>query len=339
MQLHEVDIPLICPACRSPRLSGSAERFHCKGCRRDYPVRHGIPDFRLADDPYADREAEHLARVLPIYNSDRATYLDMVELKYARAGASEDLQHAYMAYDTAKLERGAERLRQFEMLLREAGRAGVVTGRRCLDIGTGSGGTLSALAGRFDLAVGVDVSLVELLYAKKFLEDHPNTLPVCASAEALPFAPEAMDLINATDVIEHVPSAGRMLREMRRLLSPQGRLFFNSPNRFSLMSPEPHARLWGMGFLPRALMQPYVQLRRRGEYKQICLLSYFELERLLTEVFGERFLIHGMILDRADPEAPLRRRVVQRLPFLLQALNRYLKPVIPHYQVAVLPVS
>jgi hypothetical protein len=57
--------------------------------------------------------------------------------------------------------------------------------------------------------------------------------------------------------------------------------FFSTPNRFSL-GPEPCVRLWGVGFLPRLLAEGYVRSVKGISYRNIHLLSYFQLRRLLS---------------------------------------------------------
>jgi len=47
---------------------------------------------------------------------------------------------------------------------------------------------------------------------------------------ALPFARNSFDVITMFDVIEHIPSVDAYLAELRPLLSPGGRLIFQTPN-------------------------------------------------------------------------------------------------------------
>jgi hypothetical protein len=53
-----------------------------------------------------------------------------------------------------------------------------------------------------------------------------------------------------------------------------------TPNRFSL-APEPHVGVWGVGFLPRRLMEPYVQLMRKIDFRAIQTLGLSEWKRLI----------------------------------------------------------
>ena len=48
--------------------------------------------------------------------------------------------------------------------------------------------------------------------------------------EALPFAPASFDLVTANNVMEHVREPESVLREVRRILAPNGVFLFHTPN-------------------------------------------------------------------------------------------------------------
>src|SRR5262249_46083131 len=67
---------------------------------------------------------------------------------------------------------------------------------------------------------------------------------------------------------------------------PGGRLFLASPNRFSL-APEPHVQVWGVGYLPRRWMAPYVRWSRGVDFRAVRTLGVGAWRRLLrTSPFG-----------------------------------------------------
>ncbi len=57
---------------------------------------------------------------------------------------------------------------------------------------------------------------------------------VIASVLALPFASATFDGVICTEVIEHVPEPERALREIHRLLKPQGRVYITVPMSWAL---------------------------------------------------------------------------------------------------------
>jgi SAM-dependent methyltransferase len=192
-----------------------------------------------------------------------------------------------------------------------------------LDIGCGAGSALFGLARRARLAVGLDILLTDLLLAKKRFAEAgtANVTLVCASALELPFADECFGLANATDVIEHVPDQGRLLGEVRRVLRPGGLFFFNSPNRFTLVTREPHVKLWGVGWLPRRWMEPYVRWRLGKPYRSKRLLGLRELRRLVCSAFGPHFAVRSLL-----PRGRLARA-------LLRPAEALARPLLPQHNV------
>ena len=89
------------------------------------------------------------------------------------------------------------------------------------------------------------------------------------------------------------------MNEVNRVLRLGGAIVLNSPNRFSLVAPEPHVGIWGLGFLPRAWMDPVCKMLGKGGYKGKRLLSLPELRRLLRANFPN----HQVVSRRSNPSA------------------------------------
>ena len=94
-----------------------------------------------------------------------------------------------------------------------------------LEIGPGPGVLFSQLAERYALTVGLDVSPRMLRYAQRRLRHQalPDRL-VEADAARLPFVNRAFDDVVLTFVFSAIPDGPGALREMHRILRPQGRL-------------------------------------------------------------------------------------------------------------------
>ncbi|HEY8061533.1 MAG TPA: methyltransferase domain-containing protein, partial [Gemmatimonadales bacterium] len=153
-----------------------------------------------------------------------------------------------------------------------------------LDLGCGAGMLARAMHNRFDLCVGADIGFRWLVVARHGLEE--AGLPVnliCCCADHLPFVDGAFDTVASVSLLEHLPDAPAVLAECSRVLAPAGRVFVWTTNRFSL-APEPHVRIWGVGFLPRRWMPAYVRWRRGLAYDKKHLLSRGELARGLSGV-------------------------------------------------------
>jgi SAM-dependent methyltransferase len=102
----------------------------------------------------------------------------------------------------------------------------------------------------------------------------------CAYAETLPVATETLGAVTLYDVIEHVADVRRTIAEADRVVMPGGHIAISTPNRFSIAA-EPHVFLWGVGWLPRPLQEPYVRWRSGRPYRGTRLLSTREMSREL----------------------------------------------------------
>jgi len=103
----------------------------------------------------------------------------------------------------------------------------VTQGRpNALDVGCGTGAVLSAFAHQAD-ATGIDMSLEAI----RFCRGRGHTRLAAASAVGLPFAPEGFDVVMMFDVLCHrnIVDKKAPLREIHRILKPQGILLMNLP--------------------------------------------------------------------------------------------------------------
>ncbi len=120
-------------------------------------------------------------------------------------------------------------------------------GDKVLDVGVGTGRLLGKLKGNFK-KFGVDISSKYLKLAKS------QNIDVCmAFVEELPYSDSSFDLIVTTDVLEHVLDLNTAVKEILRVLKPDGTLIVRVPYKESL----------------KAYMQSdykYVHLRNFDEY-------------------------------------------------------------------------
>lgn len=109
-------------------------------------------------------------------------------------------------------------------------RAGVAVGGRVLDAGCGGGGMPLSLAEHADEVVGIDPinrfgdAGVKLARERQLTRLHF----LRADGMALPFPAETFDLVLSHAVIEHVADAPLYLRECRRVLKRDGRIFLST---------------------------------------------------------------------------------------------------------------
>lgn len=105
----------------------------------------------------------------------------------------------------------------------------VISGAKILDIGC-SGGLMRKFLQEQGLNLsyyGLDL-IIEALRANK--RYHSNVNLFNASATELPFQNESFEYIISAETLEHIPDTVKTLREVYRVLKPQGRAILSVPN-------------------------------------------------------------------------------------------------------------
>ena len=264
---------LCCPICKRD-LAGDADRYRCEACARDYPIVVGIADLRVYPDPHLSIAEDHEKGR---HIEERAAEMSFAELlrfywdRLAKAPPPAPLRQRFIRHVLDDEER-ARRLP-----------IGDATSRACLDVGCGAGALPAVLAERFGEVVAADIGFRWLVLARKRLrEANAAAMLVCCCSDYLPFRDRSFDLVTAISLLEHTRDARATIADCARVCDDSARLFVVSTNRFSL-APEPHVRIWGLGFLPRRWMPRIVWWRRRLSYDKLHLLSLAEVRRLLDE--------------------------------------------------------
>jgi SAM-dependent methyltransferase len=193
------------------------------------------------------------------------------------------------------------------------------------------------MAERFGRIVGIDVSFAHLIVARRRCREASldNVALICATAEALPFADGTFELINATDVVEHVPQQSAFLLEGYRVLAAGGCFCFNSPNRYNIFGPEPHVNLWGVGFhAPPMDARVCAVVQGHGLCRQAAAVIP-GVAAPAGRTRGMQYRIHGTAIRRSSARRGWKHRLAFRWPWLVAVANRALKPFVPQYEVVV----
>jgi ubiquinone/menaquinone biosynthesis C-methylase UbiE len=139
------------------------------------------------------------------------------------APADGDVAHLIMALDTQAKQPGVR-------LLRDWARAALAAhpGERAVDIGSGTGEELQALAdavGAGGEAVGVDPIPGLLAEAtRRAAESGSSARFVAGDAYSLPFEESTVDVVRCERVLQHLEEPERAVAEIARVLRPGGRV-------------------------------------------------------------------------------------------------------------------
>jgi ubiquinone/menaquinone biosynthesis C-methylase UbiE len=153
-----------------------------------------------------------------------------------------------------------------------------------LNVGGSTGIIDNYLARHFRSVIGVDIDAGAIEHAKQMYERENLTFEI-GDAMALMYPDNSFDVAICSQVYEHVPDAGAMMKEIFRVLKPEGVCYFAANNR--IMWNEPHYGLPLLSVVPRPLAHFYIRLARKAHYYHELHLTYWGLRRLVR-----KFTIH-----------------------------------------------
>ena len=286
----------VCPRCRG-ELEVRRDAYACPGCGVSYPVVLGIPDFRVAPDPWIGMEDDRAKARRVIDASEGMDLRASVEAYWSMTPTTPvALARRFTEYVAGGERRAAEWLDSIGTSEPKP------PAGPWLEIGCASGDLLAVCAERGIRAVGVDVAMRWLVLARRrsTLQRVPQTL-VCANGEALPFRDRAFARVVSVGTLEHCQSAATVIAESARVLETGGDTLGRTTNRFSLL-PEPHVDVWGVGFVPRRWADAYVRWRSGQRYLHHHPLSRRELVQALRRAGFTRVRVQPAHMLRSDRE-------------------------------------
>ena len=195
---------------------------------------------------------------------------------------------------------------------------------KLLDLGCGTGLTLAFLAQVFPNSTGCDVGAKEVVATKTILKDHGLKIPLIKyNGKKLPFADSFFDIVTFIEVIEHVDNPDMVLKEIERVLKPDGVLHITTANKWWPI--EPHFKLPFLSYLPKKMADWYVSVFKRGSsYQNIKLPSYSQFFKMVNKHFEVKDITLEVIADYEKfGLAKERGQAIALLGRTLKILNRF----------------
>lgn len=104
----------------------------------------------------------------------------------------------------------------------------LIRGQRVLDVACGSGFGIKILSSVSPVIVGVDYSFEAVNFAKQnFMRRIDGG--VLANACSVPFADNSFDTVVSFETIEHLKEPVKFLKEIKRVLAPNGKFYISTP--------------------------------------------------------------------------------------------------------------
>jgi O-antigen biosynthesis protein len=119
---------------------------------------------------------------------------------------------------------------ELEHLHRYVAACQLAGGKSVLDLASGEGYGAAMLAVTAAKVIGVDIDETAVAHARKRYP-HLKLEFACGSCAAIPLPDASIDLVVSFETIEHHDQHKEMLREIKRVLRPDGALLISSPDK------------------------------------------------------------------------------------------------------------
>lgn len=128
-------------------------------------------------------------------------------------------------------------------------------GLTALDIGCSTGFISDELHKAGAKVTGLDIDEPGLTAARERFGDKIDF--ICAGGEDIPTPPQSFDIVIFNHIYEHVEDADAVMRDIRRVLRPDGVVYLGLGNRLGII--EPHYKLPFLSWLPKQAADRYVR--------------------------------------------------------------------------------
>ena len=108
----------------------------------------------------------------------------------------------------------------------------LVADRDVLDIACGQGYGSALMASTARRVTGVDVAIEVIHYARKTYNTNERLSFLVGEATHIPLPDASVDVVVSFETIEHIVEHAEMMREIKRVLRPDGMLIMSSPDKY-----------------------------------------------------------------------------------------------------------
>jgi SAM-dependent methyltransferase len=195
-------------------------------------------------------------------------------------------------------------------------------GATVVDLGCSTGFIADEFRRAGTAVIGVDIDAPGLAAAKARFEAGIGF--VCADGERLPLPTASADIVIFNHIYEHVVDADAVMRDIERILAPDGLVYLGLGNRWGVI--EPHYSLPFLSWLPPQLADRYLRRAGKGDFYH----ERFRGERGLRRMTAQLYMWDYTDTVLADPAVFAARDIVpaplDRLPDVAWRVARPLMP-------------
>ena len=167
---------------------------------------------------------------------------------------------------------------------------------KILDIGSGKGILCIAFSNIAKEIIGLepDKDAREIAELTKEYFEKDNVKFIDGIAQKMPFENEAFDLVVSTSTLEHIDGTQNVIKEVFRVLKPNGYFYLNTPN--YLWFREPHYILPMFPLMPKIFLKMMARMTNRNP-KYIDHIQYLTPRFLNKILKSEGFTIKNISLE------------------------------------------
>jgi ubiquinone/menaquinone biosynthesis C-methylase UbiE len=149
-----------------------------------------------------------------------------------------------------------------------------------LDVGSSTGYITNIIRKYFVKTVGIDIDEQGVIFSQKNFSN-PNLTFLNQDSMNIQLPDQSFDVVNCTQIYEHVPDSKRLMSEIYRVLKPGGICFFAAGNRICFI--EPHYKLPFLSIFPKFIAHKYVKLFKKADFYYETHLTYWGLKQLVHD--------------------------------------------------------
>lgn len=160
---------------------------------------------------------------------------------------------------------------------------------KILDVGCGAGSLALYLHKKGYQAYGIEINEFEYKIAKQRFDQlyqYKKSIYTHGSALELPYPDDSFDVVTFFDVLEHIENYELALKEAKRILKANGKIFIIAPN-YCAFRQEAHYHVPWIPFFPRKLAVTYLKfLGKDPWFYNECVfhLTNFKIIRILRKL-------------------------------------------------------
>lgn len=191
---------------------------------------------------------------------------------------------------------------------------------KLLDIGCAFGFFLELAKKHKWLAQGIEISQAGYNYAKNNLKLNVTNKPL----EEANFKSSSFDVVTIFDVIEHIPNPQKTVKEIRRILKPNGLIVVTTPDIGSLA-----AKILGKNWEEVKRVREHIYFFSRNTLRKMLEANGFKILR--TETAGRYFSVESAI-KRGKLHHESAFKIIEKFSEILKLKNKTIY-VDPHYKM------